>query len=646
MTMVPGPQRVDVFDLKLRGSFGRFKTDASYTLHYLSTTLRIDQIVNLKVAADVFDISNVNFDELIQRDIDHSRVLRIAEGYLQMGANRAIFFPPLLICLAVMNDQDELKSTYSSVEPQPIHDETLRTIYDGDGFQVDLYQAEAHAGGRVIDWQGQPVHFHDYAAMLGVNSRRTKLIVLDGQHRLRALTHLYKKLETRHVVADIEQPVCIVWMPRAVDGYGEEIVKDLRELFVTVNTEPQRVSGHFILLLNDTSNAAEAVRSLADHWKKIDDGGWSRLHLLEWNTRENQSTDQRQRPFSITTVSIVAKVLEEYLFKAPRLAPAMLRLTEVEGTLEQADPNFDATGLRDQAAPLRVRPIIEAQIDQHLTPALDYLLRKLRPYREVEARLAQAIAKLNASADRGIPGSIALRMYLNRYVYVDHEMFEEEAQAAWAAFKSNTQLPDADLVFSRRAFQQGYLRLWLTLQREMVAYGVDALTAAKATVAASDAFATMADKRYLTEEQPYTRRVLWKNGIINFSPAWARDAWADIQLAANLRDDVRDAVIAEVGAQVDAVRCAELRNRLANVGKEAAQRYTSVLEQEIMRDVKRNLADFFGEAQAGNLRDLRKNDPAAFEEEVGSKAKGTFESALSQLAVILNQEPDNLRPVE
>ncbi|AKC79857.1 hypothetical protein XB05_14630 [Xanthomonas arboricola] len=647
MGKVPGPRAIDVFDLKLRGSFGRYKTDSSHALHYLSSTLRIDQVAGLKVAAEVFDIASLDFAELIQRDVDHSRVLKIADEYLQEGDKRVIFFPPLLICLAVMDEGDRLKSKYSDVDRRDIQDETLRTTYDVDGFQVDLYQADPSQSSRIIDWKGQNVHFFDYAAQLAINTQRAKLIVLDGQHRLRALTHLHRKPETRQVVANIEQPVCIVWMPQATQESEEEIIKDLREIFVTVNNEPRRVSGHFILLLDDNSNAASAVRSLANYWKQLEHGqdGWSRLHLLEWNTRENQSTDQRQRPFSITTVSIIAGVLESYLFNAPRMAAFMLRMPDVADEIEALDAEFNANGLRNTPPPLRVRKIVEAQIDRHLTPALDHLLRNLRPYRDIESRLARSLQKMTESAGKGVAGSIGLQAYLDRYVYTDNEIFEDFAKAAWSAFKNETQIPYSDAIFARAAFQQGYIRFWLTLQRDLMPSQVDALTAARAAVKATDAFAANPESQYLADDQPYTRRVLWKNENINFSTAWARDAWADIQVAALLRDDVRAAVIEELG-DMDEPTAERVVQRLRQTGLQAAQDYTAVLKQEILKDVKRNLGDFFGEAQAGNLKEIRQTQPDVFDEEVGKMANERFEVALFRLANMLKSEAIDLRPVE
>lgn len=647
MATVPGPKNIDVFSLKLRGSFGRFQTNSSHTLNYLSTTLRIGQLDKLHVAADVFNISRVAFEELIQRDIDHSRVVRIADGYLKMGAERAVFFPPLLVCLVVMDGNDAIKPNYDSVVQHPIIDGTLRTTYDRDGFQVDLYQAEQGQGGRSIDWLGESADFYDYAAMLGINPERTKLVTLDGQHRLQALRLLNNRQETKYIVANIEQPVCIVWMPLAIEGADEQIVKDLRDIFVTVNSEPQRVSGHFILLLDDYSNAASAVRSLANAWKHEEaPNGWSRLHLLEWNTRENQSTDARLRPFSITTVSIIASVLEDHLFGVPRLAPAMLKLSECEAELQEANPEFDASGMRNQAPGLRVDPIIRKQIDSHLTPALTYLLRKLRPYRDLEGRLDEAFTKVRQQIERSNPASTSLSIYLSRFVYTEREMHDELAPGAWAAFKADNQVPIKDLIYMRQAFQQGYIRFWLALARELAHHEVDNMDVVHAAVAASNAFVACPDFDYLSEHQPYTRRVLWKNDTINFSANWAREAWTDVQVATLLRNDVRAALIASLQPKMKHEQSQAFDRRLYTLGLEAALRYSSTLLNQIQRDVKRNLADFFGDTEAGVLRDMRKSNPSDFEDITRKKGMEKFEEALARFANQLEQTPTDLWPEE
>jgi hypothetical protein len=328
------------------------------------------------------------------------------------------------------------------------------------------------------------------------------------------------------------------------------------------------------------------------------------------------------------------------------MASAMLHLEEIEVQVEDLDPDYDPSGMRNESPPPRVRPLVENQIEKHLTPALNHLLRELRPFKDIEARLGVAWQRLSERAARDDAGSLALQAYLDRYVYNEKQMTDDFAPSAWAAFKGDTLIPHADSVFGRHAFQQGYLRTWLTLHREMVAHRVEPVDSAKSTVAALDAFVAAPAFNYLGEEQPYARRVLWKNGNINFGATWTRDAWTDIQLATLVRRDVRDALLAQLGEAIAAEKRIAFASRMYQVGLEAALRFTAVLKTETVREVRRNLADFFGEEKAGNLRAIRQTDPVAFDKEIAETAGVQFDEALMHFANKLEEQTVNLQPVE
>lgn len=334
------------------------------------------------------------------------------------------------------------------------------------------------------------------------------------------------------------------------------------------------------------------------------------------------------------------------MFGVARLAPAMLKLHEIEAEIAEADPDYDVSGLRDQAPGLRLDPIMRRQMDLNLTPALDYLLRQLRPYKELEIRLDQAFDKLKQQVARGNPASSSLSTYLGRFVYTEREMFDDLAHGAWGVFKADTQVPIKDIIYMRQAFQQGYLRFWLMLSRELVHQGVGNMEIVKAAVAATNAFVARPDFDYLSEHQAYTRRVLWKNDNINFSANWARDAWADIQTAALLRKEVRTTLLDQLKTSLSTDQQNALDRRLQTLGMDAALRYSATLLDQILRDVKRNLADFFGETEAGVLRDQRKNDRETFDRRVGEMAREKFDDALARFANQLEQLPADLLPVE
>jgi hypothetical protein len=144
MSTVPGQRALVRFNRSYQGSFGRFQTNASYSVQYLMTSLSIDDIGDLVTAAETLDLDTIKFDELIQRDIDTQRVRRIADDYLRAGHNRPIFFPPLIACVALLEDaaSRRLKNQYETVERNRSSDfgyDALITTYDRDGSRLVRY---------------------------------------------------------------------------------------------------------------------------------------------------------------------------------------------------------------------------------------------------------------------------------------------------------------------------------------------------------------------------------------------------------------------------------------------------------------------------------------------------------------------------
>ena len=211
----PGTKKIVKFSKEIRGSFGRFKTEHSYNLYYLTTSIPSSEIALLSTASELFKTDKTDFEELIQRDIDYSRVRNIANKYLTQGSDRVIFFPPLLASLVLLDGEGNIQKQYLNYEELLHTDkeigETLRGTWDHDGFQLDLPEADEDSSERKIIWDGAVKYYYDFAAMLRINPRRAKLVVLDGQHRLEAIRLIQKNEDQKPILKDIEIPICIVW---------------------------------------------------------------------------------------------------------------------------------------------------------------------------------------------------------------------------------------------------------------------------------------------------------------------------------------------------------------------------------------------------------------------------------------------------
>lgn len=644
MSKIPGAKKLVKFTNEVRGSFGRFKTDHSHQIYFLSTSVPVHRIGELSTAGEIFGLEKVKFEELIQRDIDYRRVQKIANDYLSKGEGRVVFFPPLLVCVVLVEDDGTLKKQYSDVKPEPINDSevgpVLRTTWDVDGFQLDLPEADADSSERQITWDGGKRHFYEFAATLRLNPKRSKLVVLDGQHRLEAIRLLQKNTEQQQIIADLEIPICVIWAPEASAGgdNAENMAQDFRELFIRVNSEPKKVSGHFITLLKDDSYSAMTMRQLADRWKLVEEPGkWSRLHLLEWNTREDERVDVRTRDFSVTTVSIVAKVLEEHLFNSG-VAAELLNLELSAPKFEALDPSFAWDGVVDSTQRSQVDDVIKDHIETYLVSALDTLFRTPSPYAKLEAAVGAAFGRLQEKVTENNGSFIGLRSLLRTYVYREEEMFEDSARAAYVDFKSWIKIDPSDRIYFYSVFQQALLRFWVRLAGVLKPFGVPADACATIAVASLEKLVFVEKARYLSAERRFTRRTLWRNENVNFNANWAKTAWSDLVGASLLHKEVRGEIVKRLAANygVDDDGQKDVDGALVQAGYVYSGRYGARLNEELVKETRQALPDFFGEEKAAQLRALKASgkdaDRKEFEATIRKKAEARYEDAMKELA--------------
>lgn len=638
MAIGPKIQKKDPFNQTLRGTFGRFKTTGSRQVYYLLSSLPIDDIDDLQTASDLFETDALKFDELIQRDIDRARVIRMATGYLEAGSDKVVFFPPLLACIVMFDADGKMLHQYSEPE-EDIDGEgdqrVFRTTWDEDGFELSLALGDKKTADRRLIVKGKEEWFHD-AGQLRLNQKRAKLVVLDGQHRLEAMK-LVRKGPSKETLAGVEVPICLVFTPSAVVGSQEDVVENFRELFVRVNEEAKRVSGHFIILLQDDSYSAMTVRALAESWRKKKADGLTYLHLLEWNQRVEENTRRRSRQFSLTTIGILNDILRDYLFQEG-IAARVLLLGQVEEAFTAVDPAFHYQSLGDQAHVPAIDKIVQERIEAHLVPALDQLLLTPSPYQRFILVVKQAFSKLKSQADAHNAASGALLEYFAHYKYTDEEIAEPVVRAALKEFNQWVQIQDADGIYFLSAFQHGLIRAWIRFSTILAVFDLDPQIAARATVAGLEELVLKSEKAYLASSRKYTRRVLWKNEKVNFGGTlWTRDVWPDILCASFFRVNVAAAAMTAIG-HLTAGQGKNIAAQIQLEARNSARRYLTRLDAEILRDTKSNLAELVPAGKLLELETLQNGDEAArkqYESEVRDIAEARFNDARDEFANVL-----------
>lgn len=337
-------------NLTLEGSIGAFRIGGSATgaprsvqVRYLETHIGFDPMVasnetmlrHLEPVRETFDFQALDFDQIMQRDIDDARVSTELVPYLlDAGAGGTIkFFPPVVIVVVPVEDLAMKPALYyPKVETDTAVIDAQRStqlIRSGD-VGAEAFQFEFPMIG------GKP-RFHDLAR-LKLNTNKVRLVIIDGQHRAMALLALYRNLkddwnDARRLpfrdyyrewtkqriggfnLSELQLPVIVCTFPELDTAYAGDfdIIKAARSTFLTLNKNARKVSDSRNLLLNDSDLISHFLRDELGIIKKKDIHSVSSLRI--WNVELDQYRDRTkiESPMACTGVTHVYYAIEHLM---------------------------------------------------------------------------------------------------------------------------------------------------------------------------------------------------------------------------------------------------------------------------------------------------------------------------------------------
>lgn len=307
----------------VNGVFGEFTVsnsdgdDSSSPVNFIEIVLSItsddvkqnDFLANLEVFREVFDIEKLDFSEIMQRDIDDSRVSTELIPYLLgmpdythnfnsdfQGLSR--FFPPI-VGILIPTDGTSPKESFPEVTIRTIEDsqgDPLQQIMFGESYtkanaRFDVYLDDDHTK---LDKNSASLHF---------NNNRCKVVIVDGQHRAMALlalfrnmkkgvmswgkrqqpyAHYYKEWGTKTLenydLTRVELPMIICTFPNAGTGGLPSLTETSRNLFLTLNKTARKPNNTTNILLEDGEICACLLK---DFLSEIKSGEFSKFSLLD-----------------------------------------------------------------------------------------------------------------------------------------------------------------------------------------------------------------------------------------------------------------------------------------------------------------------------------------------------------------------------
>jgi len=293
------------------GTWGHFDTSAGQ-VQFLETKARLgvsgidkeSRLTKLLLPVrEILDLKQLDFNQLLQRDLDDHRVAQTLVPYvLKPQATGPAYFPPIVVALLPFDGKTP-KDQFPPKTDLPMGEDHL-------GHWAGYAHESAFKFQKSVTTDG-----HDFEVRIGRlswNPEEAKLVVIDGQHRAMALIAIDRTLNNtwpgtgekyRHfyepVINDIlkdlkskgqnvdfskvEFPVNIVWFPK-LDYPTDNQQKAARKLFVDLNGNAKPPSLSRLMLLSDTELLNIFARALLSEFRQVD--GPVPIYAIEYDHPE------------------------------------------------------------------------------------------------------------------------------------------------------------------------------------------------------------------------------------------------------------------------------------------------------------------------------------------------------------------------
>lgn len=279
---------------------------------YYSIAMSLDQAVqSLAFASDVvFDPSEpVQFEELIQREVREERPQQIEEYLLK--DKRVKFFNSFTVVLLPVEpgNQNTLLATYPNEVDSEMEDATFDYI-DLETIKIRALSSDSNVG--YLQW----------------NTNRIKPVIIDGQHRFKAIQTLLSTQEYRARLRpnDTRIPVLALVLHEAAGftpppGSETSVLAACRSIFIDLNKHARPVDPTRQYLLDDRDQVAVAMRAILTTDIGVDDGseqtveqrveanGRLPLALVDWSSGKAKFDDG----LYLTTVATLYEIVDSAL---------------------------------------------------------------------------------------------------------------------------------------------------------------------------------------------------------------------------------------------------------------------------------------------------------------------------------------------
>ena len=358
-------ENIDTYNAKINGFYGELGSDDANQVVFLQTALTPAELDMISLIGDIPGSRKWSVRDLFQRDVD---VKRVEDGLIPYfkDESKVKFFNPITLTMLMMDGNEIIRD----LPPMTIRP----NVQDGNSDRrYDIVEAKDFFRFKIpLNRSGVPSY---YQSSLEWNSRKVKIVAIDGQHRLTALK-LYKEDNPRQDFQNWSIPAVLFSVKQGATT-NTSLLDIIRSIFIYINTEAKTPSRARQILLSDESINCICTQEILEYSHQNDvsdeiDNQKMPLLFYDWRGEQKGSNDV-PAPAAVKNIVEIHDWLKFYIL-GEDFEPEQQAALDIDAADELAEIFYDNKISHEAVKSIRERFNTDAR------DGLMYLLQNFTPY--------------------------------------------------------------------------------------------------------------------------------------------------------------------------------------------------------------------------------------------------------------------------
>lgn len=355
------------YDQKRLGYAGKFGSGANVDIMYLQTAFTPSNLRHVDLIEEIPGSERWDIRDLFQRHVNKRRVADLKK-YLLAEDSVKFFNPITLILLPYDQHTHRIVADVRYLEPQQgSEQEAAFSLFENTGYyQLKYFDDPEYSE---LTW----------------SQEKTRLVAIDGQHRLSALKQIEADPKlSQKIGSNWSVPAVILVMSKvSSEAEAPSLLEVVRKTFININQEAAQINRARLIILDDESVNRICCQEIVNASHKNDQNESegsvisSRTPLMFFDWR-GEVEGNREKPVE---GSILSMVELEGLFEFFVLGEDGSAEQQAALELDDMIPALETFG-KDQKLSHDEANRIREKFRGHLMPAVQHLLENLRPFEE------------------------------------------------------------------------------------------------------------------------------------------------------------------------------------------------------------------------------------------------------------------------